>query len=110
MRLDEQTRREFAELSVTIDDGGDDEEDCGDEDEERVAVWDVSWRSLVAFLDCDTQWRIVVAGFGGAARLGLDYAGVDALLRRRGLPDDAFEDLIAMERAALEAFASIERD
>jgi hypothetical protein len=66
-------------------------------------VWDANWKSLEAFLDCATQWR-VVAGFGAAARLGLDYAGVEVLLRRRGLPDQVFEDILVMEREALKAF------
>lgn len=70
-------------------------------------MWDTNWKSVETFLDCATQWR-VAAGFGAVARLGLDYAGVDALLRRRGLSDQVFEDLCVMERAALKALGESE--
>ncbi len=72
--------------------------------EDEIDVWDTAWPSFMAFLDCATQWRFAV-GFGVVARLGLDWQAADLLLRRRGLPDDAFEDVIAMEEAALEIFA-----
>ncbi len=78
-------------------------------------VWDVNWTSLKAFLACDTQWRISVAFHRGAevrrVRHGLDYSGVDVVLARLygHLKAKArrvlFEDLMAMEAAALDAFA-----
>lgn len=58
----------------------------------------------MAFLDLASQWRLAI-GFGAAVRLGLDWQAADLLCRRRGLGDDVFEDLIAMEDAALEEFA-----
>lgn len=75
----------------------------GDEDD-GFGIWDVNWPSLAAFVDLGSQWRWAV-GFGAAARLGLDWSAADLLLRRRGLGDRHFEDLIAMEAAALEEFA-----
>lgn len=75
-----------------------------DEDEDDgFAIWDVNWPSLCAFLDLASQWRWAI-GFGAAVRLGLDWTAADLLCRRRGLGDDRFEDLIAMETAALEEF------
>ena len=49
-------------------------------------------------------WR-VVAGFGFISRLGLEWPAVDVLLRRRGLGDREFEDLVVMEAAALKTFS-----
>lgn len=59
----------------------------------------------MAFLDLASQWRWAI-GFGAAVRLGLDWSAADLLLRRRGLGDEVFEDLIAMEAAALEEFGT----
>ncbi len=84
------------------DQGG--EHGFGDE----FGIWDVNWPSLSAFLDLASQWRWAL-GFGAAARLGLDWSAADLLLRRRGLGDGHFEDLIAMETAALEEFARGDR-
>lgn len=56
------------------------------------------------FAACGTQWRIL-SGPGGILHLGLDYPGVDVVLRRLA-PDDAdpdqiFADIQVMEAAAL---------
>jgi len=81
-----------------------DEEGFGDE----FGIWDVNWPSLAAFLDLASQWHWAI-GFGAAVRLGLDWSAADLLLRRRGLGDRHFEDLIAMEAAALAEFARDDR-
>ena len=62
--------------------------------------------SLDAWLGCDSQWR-VAAGMGGVMWIGLDYAGVDVVLRRSKLadPDAVFRDLQIMEGAALKVFS-----
>lgn len=61
--------------------------------------------TIRAWLACATQWR-VLAGAGAAIWLGLDYAGVDVVLRRLGLadPDAVFADLQLMEGEALSTF------
>ncbi|ARE40914.1 hypothetical protein RGUI_2773 [Rhodovulum sp. P5] len=64
----------------------------------------VNWQSVCTFLDVETQWR-AAAGLAGLIWLGLDYAGVDVVLRRRGLPDSVFADLQVMETAALAALS-----
>lgn len=98
-RLTAADRAAFAALGVRIPPANDE----GDETD-GFAIWDVSWGSLCAFLDLASQWRWAI-GFGAAVRLGLDWTSLDILLRRRGLDSEAFEDLIAMEAAALEEFA-----
>lgn len=65
-------------------------------------VMPANWDSIRAWLACETQWRAVV-GLAGLVWLGLDYAGVDVVLRRLQL-DDRFGDLQLMEGAALRAF------
>ena len=67
-------------------------------------VWDINWPSVTAFLDCENQWRIV-AGFGFAVRVGLAWDAVEILLKRRGLGDAEFEDILVMEKAALKIFS-----
>ena len=53
------------------------------------------------FAQIQTQWRL---GFGG--RVGLDYGVLFALMERRGLTGEAWDERFAairvMERAALE--------
>lgn len=76
-------------------------------EESAFDVWDINWPSLGAFLACQTQWRLAV-GFSRAVWLGLDYAAVDVVLRRRNLPDQVFEDLRVMEAEALATFDLVE--
>lgn len=68
---------------------------------EAYPVWSINWPSLLAFLDAATQWRTTIAPSGRAVWFGLDYTAVDILLRRRAAADEVFENLMAMERAAL---------
>lgn len=62
-------------------------------------VWPEHVPALRLYLDVQTQWR----------EGGLDYAGVEALLRLQGLPraqrGERFAELQIMERAALKAWA-----
>jgi hypothetical protein len=71
-----------------------------DEEQELFAVWPANERSLNAFLAVGRQWR--VAPMGGL--LGLDYPGVEAVLRMRKIKVDAelLDDLAVMESGALE--------
>lgn len=83
--------------------------------EDHVEVWDVNWSSLKAFLGCETQWRVTPVASDGRTvelmRLGLDYAGVNAVLdhRRPRTRRAVFADLQVMETAALDAFAEARR-
>lgn len=76
-------------------------------------IWDTNWDALQLFLLVGTQWRILaVAGMGGGSviRLGLDYSGVDVVMRRRRILDEngqLFADLQVMEHAATEAFGEV---
>ncbi len=87
---------DFAALGVEI------KLEPADEAEDGFPVWDSNWRSLLAFLDAETQWR-AVAGFGGVLWLGLDYAGLRPLIEHGSGRVDGklFADIRAMERAAL---------
>lgn len=77
------------------------DESAGDED--TFEIWQENNAALEIFLSLRTQWRMV-AGMGGAYVQGLDYAGVEALLRLKRVPNrtELFEDLQLMEEAALE--------
>lgn len=92
---------EFAELGVTVAAEIDKSED------DALGVWDINWDSLSAFLACETQWRVAV-GFAGMVWLGLDYAAVDVVLRRRQFGDSVFEDLRVMEMEALRTFDEVD--
>lgn len=57
--------------------------------EEGFDVWKANWKSVVAFLKLETQWRVAGTA-GGLVWLGLDYAAAHAVLGksfRRLLPD-----------------------
>lgn len=99
--LDDKARSDFAQFGVTI------EEDEAETPEEDVfAVWQDNWISVLTFLACETQWR-TVSTMTRLEWLGLDYTAVDVVMRRKGIPDDVFEDLRIMEQAALETFGEI---
>ncbi|WP_203560910.1 DUF1799 domain-containing protein [Jiella pacifica] len=100
-RIDEDLQAQFAALGVAVD-----LEEAEDGESDDVAVWAINWQTVRAFLACATCWRVAV-GLAGMTRLGLDYAGVDAMLRRRGFDDVDFADLQLMEEAALEAFGEV---
>lgn len=58
------------------------------------------------YLAAQTQWRVGPAGLP----VGLDYAGVAALMQIRGQHDpDLFAHLQIAERAALAAYADISK-
>lgn len=70
------------------------------DDDPDFAVWPENWPALLAFLACGTQWAY--GALGGV--VGLRYEGVEAALRMSGIEvtPELFEDLRAMEGAALE--------
>lgn len=76
-----------------------------DESGGAFGVWPENAEAVRCFIACCTQWRIV-AGFNGANWTGLDYAGVDAVLRHlvrgRKRRRSRFEDIQIMEAAAME--------
>lgn len=103
--MDEVIAAEFAEWGVTID--------PEDMDEVEVfEIWDINVAAFNVFQALDTQWRtIVVAGMAEARlhRTGLDYPGVEVVMRAMGLPFDQFPLIQAMEEAALAAYAEVGR-
>lgn len=66
-------------------------------------IWEKNKESWRAWIACETQWRVATT-FAAVIYLGLDYAGVDVVLRRLSAPESAFTDLMEMEIAALDAF------
>jgi hypothetical protein len=88
-------RSEFAQLGAKIPAP----ETAEEEDFDPVA--DCNWDSLMAFLACDTQWRVSGVGMAGLVWIGLDYTACDIVFRRRSFPDDLWDDVRIMEEAAL---------
>lgn len=70
-----------------------------DDGEPSFAVWPENVHTLGLFRACHTQWR--VGAMGGV--LGLDYAGVEVVLRMMRVKkrNQVFGDLQVMEAAAL---------
>lgn len=69
-----------------------------------IEVWDDHWNAFAVFRASGTQWR-VVATPRALFHLGLDYPGVEVVMRRL-LPPEAdanavFADLMVMEAEAL---------
>lgn len=60
-------------------------------------VWPDNWPAWEVFQRCRTQWR--VAPMGGL--LGLDYSGVEIVIRASGEPLRILEDIQLIEQAAL---------
>lgn len=88
---------EFANLGV----------DVAEDEEDVFELWDVNRKAFEAFDRLGTQWRFVaISGFDGAriVRTGLDYSAVDVVLRRMHGGKKLFDDIRAMEAAALDAF------
>lgn len=73
-------------------------------DDEAFDVAEENWQSLLFFLACDTQWRVVL-GMAGLLWIGLDYTACDVVARRLKVPDEEvaelWADLKVMEGAAL---------
>ena len=70
-----------------------------------IEVWDVNWPSVRIFASCCSLWRAVGGFPGGVSYLGLDYPGLDVVMRHLA-PAGAdaaalFLDLQVMEAAAL---------
>lgn len=91
--MTEGVRDEFAAFGVMI-------AELTEETEDFDPVAACNWESLLAFMACDTQWRVGV-GFGGMIWIGLDYTACDVVFRRRGLADHIWDDVRVMEEAAL---------
>ncbi|OCP17373.1 MULTISPECIES: DUF1799 domain-containing protein [unclassified Ensifer] len=80
-----------------------DPSDIRKDDDVFFGIWEKNKDSWKAWIACETQWRVATT-FAAVIYLGLDYAGVDVVLRRQSFPDAVFTDLAEMETAALEAF------
>lgn len=72
------------------------------EPDEDFDVLPENWDAAKLFQAIKTQWRI--SGMAGIPT-GLDYAGVDVVMKRLGLDDSVFEQLQVMENTALEYWA-----
>ncbi len=91
--IDEDMRQQFAKLGVTVAVKDDEETDA-------IAIMTTAWNSVIAFLECQSQWR-VAAGLAGIVWLGLDYSACRLVLDDLQAPADTFADLRFMEDAAL---------
>lgn len=103
--MDAELAADFAALGA-----GDAVSHMGGQDEEVIEVWAVNADSLDAWLACTTQWRIIAPAMGALIWQGLDYPGVDVVLRRLGPadPDAVFADLRIMETEALATFDEVQ--
>ena len=70
-------------------------------EEEFDPVAECNWNSLMAFLSCDTQWRVSGVGMAGLVWIGLDYTACDVAFRRGRFSDELWNDVRVMEEAAL---------
>lgn len=79
-------------------------EASGDGTPESFALWACNVPAFSLFMDLRTQWRR--SPFG--QRIGIDYAALPAVMDLRGIKRKRrgrlFDDLQAMEMAALEVF------
>ena len=72
------------------------------EEQNTFEVWPENWRATTFFAALGTQWRLSAMG----QVTGLDYPGIEAAFRLRGIPrhrwKKLFADLQMMEAAALD--------
>ncbi|SCX30503.1 hypothetical protein DSM25558_4974 [Agrobacterium sp. DSM 25558] len=92
--LDEDVAAQFEWMGMEIDPS-----DITSEEDEAFKVFATNWESVLAFLACETQWR-VIAGAKKLIWLGLDYVAVDIVLRQYEFPNAVFADLQVMELEA----------
>lgn len=92
--VDKDAQQQFAELghTIAID---------PDEPSEDILIMECNWPSLEAFKSCETQWEMLDTK-DGLVFTRMDYAGCDVVLRRRNVEPHVFDDMQAMERAALD--------
>ncbi|MER9211566.1 DUF1799 domain-containing protein [Mesorhizobium sp. M0663] len=106
-RPDHQARQDAEALGVPSENLP---EPTDDEESDVFEVWDINMPSVVLFLGCETQWRVVARGMQGLLYwIGIDYTAADVLLRARPkrekkrYPDGRLlNDLRDMEIAARE--------
>lgn len=74
------------------------------EEPEDFELWPDHWDAWMVFLRVQSQWKLVV-GMGGALWTGLDYQGVDMVLRKVVRDEDrhlvVLDQLQVMEQEAL---------
>ncbi|TCP88915.1 uncharacterized protein DUF1799 [Rhizobium sp. PP-CC-2G-626] len=102
MTVDEDIAEQFDEMGA-----GTEGLEIEDQDAVGFEVWTLSEDSWRAWMACQTQWSATGAGLAGLTYLGLDYAGVDVVLRRLRFDDAVFDDLMIMETEALDVFAKV---
>ncbi|WP_320202470.1 DUF1799 domain-containing protein [Agrobacterium rosae] len=69
-------------------------------EQDQLEIMPNAWDSFMAFLSCQTQWR-VAAGMAGLIWLGLDYAACKLVLDDIEAAPGTFADLRVMEAAAM---------
>lgn len=106
-QVDDDTIRQLTALGVRNADRlrqestDDATEDATKGSRDSIRIWSINQPALQLFLDCSTQW-IRLAGPGGLVFAGLDYGGVEVVMRQNGHDaPDLFRQLQIMEMAAL---------
>lgn len=70
-------------------------------------VWPENWAVWEFFMRAQTQWCYAGGGMGPAARVALNYVGVEAVARLRGVPHEQLQGwadaLNVIELAVLQA-------
>ena len=84
--------RDFEKLGFKIE--------AAETSEDDVGIMPANWESFLAFIACQTQWRLV-AGLGGLIWLGLDYLACQPVLADINASPTVFADLRHLETAAL---------
>lgn len=106
MRLDNEIAEQFAQLGASVA-----AEDIVEE--AKIEVWRINWKSVMAFLQCETQWRAVAVAVEEGSRLiwlGIDYQSARPVYERRNRVEQQriFSDIQVMEGAALKAMGEMD--
>lgn len=75
--------------------------------ETEFEVWPENWDVWLFFMRAQTQWNYVSGGLGPAVRVGMNFSGVEAVARIRGVNAEQLQawadDLHTIEIAVLAA-------
>lgn len=82
----------------------------GDTDGDHFEVWPENWDSLSVFLALGSVWSWVTPGVGDPLRVGIPATEIKATFWFTGIKkrerQRIFQDIRAMERAALDVFSA----
>ena len=90
--MDDSVRNDCAAFNLDLDQLIDPEDQH--EQAQDYQLWPEHAHAWNVYLGCSTQWQMA-AGMGGVMWLGLNYQGVDFVMRRYRVPRKRYDEVFA---------------